>query len=72
MLLPMMTEKLDRGERKILRFNDELIHGVRHTKEHFDEMLDIVYDYEDYCQKHKKFPEWQVRPCHRQYQPRLR
>ena len=30
---------------QILRFNDELIHGVRHTKEHFDEMLDIVHDY---------------------------
>ena len=41
---------------QILRFNDELIHGVRHTKEHFDEMLDIVHDYEGYCQKHKNFP----------------
>ena len=41
---------------QILRFNDELIHGVRHTKEHFDEMLDIVHDYEDHCQKHKNFP----------------
>lgn len=57
---------------QILRFNDELIHGVRHTKEHFDEMLDIVHDYEDYWPKAQKFPEWQVRPCHRQYQPRLR
>lgn len=41
---------------QILRLNDELIHGVRHTKEHFDEMLDIVHDYEGYCQKHKNFP----------------
>lgn len=41
---------------QILRFNDELLHDRRHTKEHFDEMLDTVHDYEDYCQKHKNFP----------------
>lgn len=41
---------------QILRFNDELMCGVRHTKEHFDEMLDTVHYYDDYCQKHKNFP----------------
>lgn len=41
---------------QILRFNDELLHDRRHTKEHFDEMLDTVHDYETYCQTHKNFP----------------
>lgn len=41
---------------QILRFNDELIHGVRHTKEHFDEMQVVIHDYETYCGTHKDFP----------------
>lgn len=41
---------------QILRFNDELIHGVRHTKEHFDEMQGVIHDYETYCGTHKDFP----------------
>lgn len=40
---------------QILRFNDELIHGVRHTKEHFDEMQVVIHDYETYCGTHKDF-----------------
>mgnify|MGYP004611849397 CR=1 FL=1 len=44
---------------QILRFNDELVHGVRHTKEHFDEMLGIIHDYETYCTTHKNFPNGQ-------------
>lgn len=41
---------------QILRFNDELIHGVRHTKEHFDEMQVVIHDYGTYCGTHKDFP----------------
>lgn len=31
---------------QILRFNDELLHDRRHTKEHFDEILGTIKDYE--------------------------
>lgn len=41
---------------QILRFNDELIHDRRHTKEHFDEVLDTIKDYEDFCHVHDDFP----------------
>lgn len=41
---------------QILRFNDELIHDRRHTKEHFDEVLDTIKDYEDFCHAHDDFP----------------
>lgn len=34
---------------RVLRFNDELIQGIRHTKEHFDEILDDITEYERYC-----------------------
>lgn len=39
----------------ILRFGDEIRHGTRHSKEHFDQiLLDISY-YEHYCDTHKDF-----------------
>ena len=40
---------------RVLRFNDELIQGVRHTKEHFDEILDDITGYEQYCSDHKEY-----------------
>lgn len=40
---------------RILRFNDELIQGKRHTKEHFDEILDDINNYEDYCANHSDY-----------------
>lgn len=40
---------------RILRFGDEIIHGVRHSKEHFDDILDDITDYENYCETHPKF-----------------
>lgn len=41
---------------RILRFNDELIHGTpKHTKEHFEQILIDVKAYEDYCDNHKGF-----------------
>lgn len=40
---------------RILRFNDELLHQVQHTKEHFDQiLLDISY-YETYCNDHPNY-----------------
>ena len=41
---------------QILRFNDELLHDRRHTKEHFDEVLGTIKDYETYCHTHDDYP----------------
>lgn len=41
---------------RILRFNDEILQKQKHTKEHFDEILADVDDYEDYCADHPKYP----------------
>ena len=40
---------------RVLRFGDELIHDVKHTKEHFDDILQDMSDYEKYCEEHKDF-----------------
>jgi hypothetical protein len=40
---------------RILRFNDELLLNVQHTKEYFDNILEDVMEYENYCQSHKDF-----------------
>ena len=36
----------------ILHFNDELLHQKEHTKEHFDQILEDIDEYEDYCKEH--------------------
>lgn len=40
---------------RILRFNDELLHGVKHTKDHFDSILLDLTFYEKYCESHETF-----------------
>ena len=40
---------------RILRFGDECLHGQRHTKEHFDEILRDIKHYNDYCNMHQEF-----------------
>lgn len=40
---------------RILRFNDELIRGIHHTKEHFGDVLDDITEYGVYCGEHKEF-----------------
>lgn len=42
---------------RFLRFNDELLLGIKHTKEHFDQILtsDISF-YEKYSEEHPEFP----------------
>lgn len=40
---------------RILRFNDEILQGTKHTKEHFDEILDDITEYERYCTEHKEY-----------------
>ena len=40
---------------RILRFGDEILHGIRHSKEHFDQILLDVTEYEQYCKEHPEF-----------------
>ena len=40
---------------RILRFNDEILHDIHHTKEHFDQILIDITAYEDYCRDHPKY-----------------
>lgn len=40
---------------RVLRFGDELAHDVHHSKEHFDDVLQDITDYEKYCREHPKF-----------------
>lgn len=39
----------------ILRFGDEILHGVSHSKEHFDQILLDITKYEAYCETHPKY-----------------
>lgn len=39
----------------ILRFGDELLHGVSHSKEHFDQILLDISKYETYCDEHPEY-----------------
>ena len=40
---------------RILRFGDEVRHGVHHSKEHFDQILLDITDYDNYCKEHPEF-----------------
>ena len=40
---------------KILEFGDELYHDIKHSKESFDDILDIITEYEQYCKDHPDF-----------------
>lgn len=44
-----------RCRQAILRFGDEVLTEKKHTKEHFDEILDTVTKYENYCDTHPNF-----------------
>ena len=41
---------------KILRFNNELLREIRHTKEEYLEAIRDIDDYEEYCQAHPDYP----------------
>ena len=43
------------ARRRILRFNDELLRNMDHSKEYFDDILEDIKTYEDYCTSHPKF-----------------
>ena len=40
---------------RILRFGDELMYYIRHTKDHFDQTLQDIDRYEMYCSEHPEF-----------------
>lgn len=40
---------------RIVRFNDELLNNVRHSKSMYDSVLIDCSNYEKYCDKHKDF-----------------
>lgn len=48
-------ERVRYSRQRILRFNDEILCGKRHSKEHFDEILDDITVYEHYCNDHKDY-----------------
>lgn len=40
---------------RILRFNDEILHDQKHTKEHFDQILEDITRYEKFCGEHPEY-----------------
>lgn len=40
---------------RILRFDDEIRHDEHHTKEHFDQILEDITEYEKYCDGHPEY-----------------
>ena len=43
------------ARKSILRFGDEILHGVKHSKDSFDDILLTSTDYEQYCRTHPDF-----------------
>ena len=43
------------ARRRILRFNDELLQKVKHSKEMFDDVLSDIDNYDRYCRTHPDF-----------------
>ena len=48
-------ERARQARQRILRFNDEILCGQKHSKEHFDETLDDIDIYEEYCAEHEEY-----------------
>lgn len=48
-------ERVRQARQRILHFNDEILHAQLHSKEHFDEVLEDIDLYEDYCRNHKDY-----------------
>ena len=39
----------------ILRFDDELLNGIEHSREYFRQQLDDIDTYDDFCERHPDF-----------------
>ncbi len=58
--LTVMEDKQEEREAKnarirILRFGDECQHEVKHSQEHFDQIIQDIDQYETYCSEHPDF-----------------
>lgn len=47
--------KADNYRSRVLRFNNELVRGLGHTEEDYDEILDVIWKYNEYCKTHPKY-----------------
>lgn len=52
--------KIDSYRRSILQFNDEILANRRHSKETFDQNLQLIDAYEKYCDTHTDYPNNQA------------
>lgn len=51
-----MDERAAKDARtRVLRFGDECLHGDKHSKEHYDQILRDITEYETYCDEHPGF-----------------
>lgn len=50
------TESIRDIRRRILRFDDEIIQGKYHSREHFNEIVNDIDEYEKYCIEHPEYP----------------
>jgi len=48
-------KEIKNARRRILRFNDEIINHVKHSREYFDDILEDVNAYESYCRNNPDF-----------------
>lgn len=48
-------EKARNARQRILRFSDEVLLNQKHSKEHFEEVLEDIDAYETYCNTHPKY-----------------
>ena len=55
-----LEERAKNNRSKILRFDDELRIGIKHSYEYFEDILRSVREYEDYCDNHPKFKNRQA------------
>ena len=65
--LDLISDKVDKLEEqakedkalqartRILRFSDELYNDEKHSKEYFDNVLEDIDQYEEYCDAHPRF-----------------
>lgn len=49
-------EKMKNIRQKIIRFSDEVYAKRKHSKEHYEEMMDFIDVYEKFCKLHPDFP----------------
>jgi hypothetical protein len=59
-LVQEISERVDHSSAtsartRIMRFDDELINGIHHSREYFQQTLEEIDTYETYCQKHPEF-----------------